>query len=72
MIKYRKVYYEYQGSIPHSPHPNIKIAGKYLELWGFQIGDTIKVVFAQGKIIIEKINSALGSDKQKASVEKTG
>jgi hypothetical protein len=53
-IRERKVYYEYYPTEQHTPHPLIRIGGKYLEYFGFKAGDQIKVEFDMGKIVIEK------------------
>lgn len=54
--KLRKVYYEFYPYEYTKPHPLIKIAGKYLEVFGFKIGDTIKVQLEPDRILIERID----------------
>ena len=50
----RKVQYGYYDHGSDAPHPVIRIAGKYLERFGFMIGDTITVVIGNGEISISK------------------
>ena len=50
----RKVYYGYYDSPEATPHPVIKIGGKYLEKLGFHIGDVIEVRLGFNEIIINK------------------
>ena len=38
-----------------SPHPYIRIGGKYLEEYGFKIGDRLKVCLSSGQIILTKV-----------------
>ncbi len=54
--KLRKVYYEFYPYEDTKPHPLIKIAGKYLEVFGFKIGDMIKVHLEPDRILIERID----------------
>lgn len=53
--KLRKVYYEFYSSKNSKPHPLIKIAGQYLEAFGFKIGDKIKVELKKDRIQIVRI-----------------
>ncbi len=48
-------HYNRNGNITH--HPYIRLAGKYLENIGFNIGDRINIQIEQGKITITKIDS---------------
>lgn len=43
----------YPGS--QTPHPLIRLAGKYLLSGGFKAGDTVEVVLELGRIEITKI-----------------
>lgn len=54
-IRKRKVCYAYYNSPQASPHPVIRLGGKYLEHFGFVIGDTVKVYLAQNQITIKKV-----------------
>lgn len=54
--KLRKVYYEFYSYNDEKAHPLIKIAGNYLEQFGFMIGDRIKVQIEKEKILIERIS----------------
>ena len=59
--KHRKVQYGHYGS--RSPyagqaevrHPAIRIAGKYLERFGFRIGDAITVEIEDGTIMVRRL-----------------
>ena len=59
--KTRKVQYGYypQGPFMESesakPHPVIRIAGKYLERFGFKIGDAITVEIEHGTIMVRRL-----------------
>ncbi len=56
-IRKRKVYYAYYNDPSSSPHPLICIGGKYLEKYGFEIGDAIEVNFSEHEITIKKLIS---------------
>ncbi|MBA4406577.1 hypothetical protein C0389_04825 [bacterium] len=51
----RKIYYGYYGNGCVSPHPVIRLEGKYLESFGFMIGENITVKIDTTQIIITKI-----------------
>ncbi len=57
----RKVQYGYYSSKPlgeykpAEPHPVIRIAGKYLEKFGFKIGDAIAVEIENGRIMVRRL-----------------
>ncbi|MBI1805643.1 MAG: type I addiction module toxin, SymE family [Ignavibacteria bacterium] len=51
----RKVYYGYYDREFQAPHPLIRLRGKYLEDFGFAIGDKIEVDFQPHCIIITKV-----------------
>lgn len=59
--KFRKVQYGYYSSRSleeercSKPHPVIRIAGKYLEKFGFRIGDGIEVEIADGRIMVRRL-----------------
>ena len=57
-IRLRKVYYGYYQSALGHAHPVIRIGGKYLEGFGFAIGDRLEIYFAHERIVINKIISA--------------
>ena len=40
---------------PAKPHPVIRIAGKYLERFGFRIGDAITVEIEDGRIMVRRL-----------------
>ena len=61
-IRLRKVYYGYYHSA-HA-HPVIRIGGKYLEGFGFAIGDRLEIHFAHEQIVINKIISIPISQKE--------
>ena len=50
----RKIYYGYYNTRDLAPHPVIRLEGKYLEYFGFTIGECIKVKIEPHKIIITK------------------
>jgi hypothetical protein len=51
----RKVYYlSYLTERSTSTYPMIRLAGKYLEMIGFQVGDYIDVIYEPGKITITR------------------
>ncbi len=63
-IRVRKVYYGYyQAALGHA-HPVIRIGGKYLERFGFAIGDKVEIHFAREQIVINKIMPVLPSQKK--------
>lgn len=51
----RKVYYGHYDHQFSSPHPVIRLGGRYLEAYGFTIGDTIDVVLEPHCITIKRI-----------------
>ncbi len=51
----RKVQYGYYDHGSDAPHPVIRIAGKYLEKFGFRIGEPIEVEIADGKIMVRRL-----------------
>lgn len=51
----RKVYYAYYDYEYGPPHPVIRLGGKYLEAYGFAIGDHIKVTLERHRISITKM-----------------
>ncbi len=59
--KHRKVQYgHYDSRSPYAGqtearHPAIRIAGKYLERFGFRIGDAITVEIADGTIMVRRL-----------------
>jgi len=57
--KVRKVQYGYYEDKTSKPHPVIRIAGKYLERFGFKIGDVVTVEIENGKIMVRRF---FGSD----------
>lgn len=54
-IRKRKVYYAYYSSPRAAPHPLIRLEGKYLEHFGFVIGDRVEIHFTENQIIIKKV-----------------
>ena len=68
--KLRKVQYAFYEDKAAKPHPLIRIAGKYLERFGFRIGDTVEVEIANGRIMVRKLAEPdseyveMGSDHQ--------
>jgi len=50
----RKIYYGYYSTRDLSPHPVIRLEGKYLENFGFMIGECINVKIEPHKIIITR------------------
>lgn len=54
--KTKKIYYGYYNSYDSTPHPVIRIEGKYLESFGFLIGESINVVIDKEQILIKKIS----------------
>ena len=49
-----KVYYTHTP--PYRKFPKIRIAGKYLANFDFEIGDTIEVKIEMGRITITKVS----------------
>ena len=60
MRKLRKVQYGHYEDKAAKPHPVIRIAGKYLERFGFRIGDTVEVEIANGRIMVQKLSEPDG------------
>jgi hypothetical protein len=50
-----KVYYA-NHSNSNKPHPFIRLAGKYLSLFDFKIGDVVEINMEQGQISITKLH----------------
>lgn len=50
-----KISYGYHGP-PYVKHPVLRIAGKYLEKMGFNIGDEVEINIGAGRITIDKCN----------------
>ncbi|MHB8579127.1 MAG: SymE family type I addiction module toxin [Ignavibacteriaceae bacterium] len=63
-IRLRKVYYGYYQTSLGRAHPVIRIGGKYLEGFGFAIGDRLEIHFARERIVINKIISAPSSQRK--------
>ena len=59
--KLRKVQYGHYEDKAAKPHPVIRIAGKYLERFGFRIGDTVEVEIADGRIMVQKLSEPDGN-----------
>ena len=53
--KTRKVQYGYYEDKAAKPHPVIRIAGKYLERFGFRIGDAITLEIEDGTIMVRRL-----------------
>ena len=53
--KLRKVQYGRYENKAAKPHPVIRIAGQYLEKFGFNIGDVVEVEIADGRIMVRKL-----------------
>ena len=51
----RKVYYYSHDSEANSFRPMIRLQGKHLKSYGFNIGDIIEVYFEQNNITIKKV-----------------
>jgi len=51
----QKVYYKHHDYEGGYFHPHIRIAGKYLTEFDFNIGDLIEVYVTKGKITITKV-----------------
>ena len=54
-IRLRKVYYGYYQSTLGRAHPVIRIGEKYLEGFGFAIGDKLEIHFTHEQIVINEI-----------------
>ena len=52
----QKVYYKHHSYEGGYFHPHIRIAGKYLKEFDFNVGDSIEVYVTKGKITILKIS----------------
>lgn len=61
----RKVYYGHYDYEVASPHPVIRLRGKYLETFGFKVGDTIEVDLQEGCIMIKKVCKVSGVEDSK-------
>jgi hypothetical protein len=59
----RKVYYAFYDHEGGRPHPVIRLGGKYLEAFGFKVGDSIDVTLDFGRIVITKVRNPSGEDK---------
>ena len=57
----RKVYYGYYDNEFGGPHPVIRLGGKYLEAYGFNVGDTIEVQYEVGRIAITRVEQTESS-----------
>jgi hypothetical protein len=55
----RKVYYGYYNNNDSGPHPVIRLGGKYLEDYGFRVGECINIKMELNQITIKKINTRL-------------
>ena len=51
--KYKVYYGNY--TYTNERHPLIRLKGKYLNDLNFKIGDTVEVMFEDGKIVITKV-----------------
>jgi hypothetical protein len=51
----RKVYYAFYDHAYGPPHPVIRLGGRYLERFGFKVGDSIDVRLDLGCIVITKV-----------------
>ena len=54
MKKIRKIYYLFQGK---SYVPFIRISGKYLSAYDWNIGDRIELTLSRGEITIHKLSN---------------
>ena len=61
MRKLRRVQYGHYEDKAAKPHPVIRIAGKYLERFGFRIGDTVEVEIGDGRIMVRKLSDPDGN-----------
>lgn len=52
-----KVYYAYYGNGFNNNYPVIRIAGKYLRSFGFEIGTQLRVDLSDEKITVSKVAS---------------
>lgn len=59
--KLRKIQYGYYEGKAAKPHPVIRIAGKYLERFGFRIGDAITVEIEDGRIMVRRLSEPDGN-----------
>ncbi|MCI0706098.1 MAG: type I toxin-antitoxin system SymE family toxin [Ignavibacteriae bacterium] len=59
----RKVYYGHYDREFGPPHPMIRLRGRYLETYGFKVGDRINVRLDEGCIIITKVSELTANDK---------
>jgi len=59
----QKVYYGHDHSPFSQAHPVIRIGGKYLERFGFAIGDRLEIHFSHEQIVINKIVTVQPSEK---------
>ncbi len=46
----------------NSKHPVIKMRGKYLRRFGFEVGDTVEISIEQGQITIRKTEPQLTTE----------
>jgi hypothetical protein len=53
-----KVYYAYYGNGFNNPYPVIRIAGKYLRSFGFEIGTEFHIDLEPDKITVTRIATA--------------
>ncbi len=53
-----KVYYQHYDN-SYIPHPLIRLRGKYLAEFGFNVGDTIAVDVDVGQITIKKVQQEI-------------
>lgn len=51
----QKVYYKHHNYEGGNYHPHIRLAGKYLKEFDFNVGDSIEVYLSKGKITIVKV-----------------
>ena len=56
-LRHLKVYYAYYGNGFNNSYPVIRIAGKYLRSFGFDIGTQVRIDLADSKITISKVAS---------------
>ncbi len=71
MKKLRKIQYGHYEDKAGKPHPVIRIAGKYLEKFGFRIGDAITVEIEDGRIMVRRLSEPdenyVGNDEKTES-----
>ena len=53
-----KVYYAHHSN-SYTPHPVIRLAGKYLTAFDFKIGDMVEITMEENQIVISKILPAM-------------